>query len=445
MKQEKSNKLICLIDDSLISDEEARLLYDYALNLDGQFECYHLDEGTAVTGYVIEIKRDEKGWPLYIELKDKEDKRVFSRIGFLYHYYNLKDLIDRSGLSQVEFEKILITMTLASSSRAQIILATNNERIFEYLDKEIPFTSDAKDLVTNVEQAKWQIDLFLKKNHEYRIAPFFSVNKWLWYLYQCYSLIPSMLTFRYTIYNEKNQYENLKELRNLAESFLSRSTDMLYTLDEIAYLSMQKLDNDILDDIKYYFNTWAVLYCGIVDNMALIFKSIHNVAGDLKSNYIGLRKCNAQFLDIIKDTDIEMYRFVTDNQSLLSYIHDSRNLIVHNAQLHGVTYYNPKTKDKKPLICIDQKLALSIENVKKDIQNYYGIVLDFGIQSLRQDDAYIIPIDFCAAATKGLMLAVEKFLQCLMADNKIGILPMERNSDLEKTVELFKKCNLGFH
>lgn len=279
---ENKKRLRVIVDLSDASNDYTKVLRKYR-------DCEHVDflSTTPQENWTtIEVIKNEEGGAIESIKFDQSDTRKIKTSAAFFHHTD--DILHIAGELNVTFEHVLplyILETLQRNSEEVLtILITDRSFLLKRQNRRIPgFPRISQHSIFNIRDGLTYLDLFLKHNRIYTIAPGYRVNRGLWYLFAMKTFVPNYQAGWTSIVFGKTLFLKLEQLEDHFIALGDRLIDMISARDQIGRLYYSETNNDTQDEIIYHFNYWVSLFTGIFDSLAWISKIYLDI--EVKKSY----------------------------------------------------------------------------------------------------------------------------------------------------------------
>lgn len=321
----KNKKIIILLDsnsfDVLINknNDKAKLILEYSYK--DPFIFYRspkktvYDELKKITEFCLIYDENNNIKLIKYEIENNASTMSFRK--------KTKDIIEyaeyflkRSELKDSEIELMKLIFILADftmiDKETPYVLITSDKN---FLNNRIKLDSDftfSEINILDINEAIEIMSLFSRFHNLYYIRHNDKVNQGLWY----------DLAFRNYIPNYSFDEINLK-------SFSIRFVYLLMSVDEMGYQYYRGVNNDTHDNIMYYFNYFISLLTGIFDSLALTTNNKCKINFKLDKNPARISLRRTEFLEKVKEKNLELYQHINDFLNYINLIYEIRNFVIH--------------------------------------------------------------------------------------------------------------------
>lgn len=296
-----------------------------------------------------------------------------------------------------------------------------------------------KPCIITIEEAREIMDLFLKYNKKYLIAPNFSVNEGYWYLLFFRTLVPY---FNYS--------------GSILNSFANRFIYLLKSVDLIGFQYYLGVSNDTFDNMIYYFNYAIVLITGIFDSLAIETKNKYNLKfskDDIPSRTSLNPRAGKDFLKALEEKNPELHTHVRKYLNFINVIYKLREKIIHREMIDKITVFYKDYNDEwqNNLIKIDNgihSLIMSLNDKKKKYDPFtqWGLYkVNYKVKGKDETEYFLEPFNFIKMSTKTLAYFSNNFLKLLGYNNFVKTIEAKKQkSDFIQQLKIFKKYSLAY-
>lgn len=436
----RNEKIKILLDsnsfDVLINEgvDKAKLILEYSYKDPFIFhrspkKTAH-DELKKIPELILEYDKGSNIKCIHYKAKDGNGRMFFGK--------KTKDIVEyaeyilrRSELedSEIELMKmifILADFTIVDREASYILITTDKN----FLDNRIKINSDftfSEVNIIDIDEAIEIMSLYSRYQNLYYVRHNYTVNKGLWYDYAFRKYIP--------IYNFKDV--NLR-------SFSIRFNYLLMSLDEMGYQYYLGVNNDIHENIMFYFNYFILLITGIFDSLALMVNDKCSIGFNVGKEPWKISLRREDFLKKVKEKNSELYQHIEGFLNYINLIHEIRNFVVHREMFHEQFTIRGKNSGfgwegsflKLNIEIYNLFIKLNSENIVFEDINEWGLFEK--LIDLKCVDMYI----FAKRALKEIIIFSKKYLSLLDCFNvKAKGVPKRISS----SVEIFDKHALCYY